>query len=379
MVLTEILSVLHILAPGEVGGLESVVRLLALGHRQIGHHVHVAAVAPGEGAREGFLRVLSDGGVQVTVLDVRGRAYIRERTLVAALCRQLEPDVVHTHGYRCDIVASSAARARRIPTVTTVHGFTGGDIKNRLYEQLQQRIFRRFSAVVAVSRPLARHLSEHGVPRERLHLLPNAYAATAPLADRETARARLGIEADGVRVGWVGRLSHEKGADVLVDAVAHLDAPRDVQVSVLGDGPEQDALRARATDAGIADRITWHGVIPGAGQLLAAFDALVLSSRTEGTPIVVLEAMAASVPIVATHVGGIPDILSPTEAVLVPPEDPAALAAAIRAVLTDPVGAAERARAARCRLAAEFGVARWLARYEEIYRMVHRRAPQLHS
>jgi len=78
-------------------------------------------------------------------------------------------------------------------------------------------------------------------------------------------------------------------------------------------------------------------------------------------------------------VGGIPDVLSPTEAVLVPPEDPAALAAGIRAVLTDPEAAATRARAARCRLAAEFGVAPWLARYAEIYRTVQRRAPQLHS
>lgn len=332
--------------------------------------MHVAAVAPGAAAREGFLPALQEGGVSVTVLDVKGRAYLRERTLVATLCRQLEPDAVHTHGYRSDIVASGAARARRIPTVTTVHGFTGGDLKNRLYERLQQRSFRRFDAVVAVSMPLAQRLSEQGVRPERLHLLPNAYAATEPPCTRTAARARLGVAPDGVRIGWVGRLSPEKGADVLVDALAYLRQPAGVPVSVLGEGAEGTTLRARAAEREVGERITWHGTVPNARRLLPAFDVLVLSSRTEGTPMVVLEAMAAGVPIVATSVGGVPNVLSPREALLVQPDDPAALACAIETVLADPASAITRARAARCRLDTEFALAPWLTRYEAIYRQL---------
>jgi glycosyltransferase involved in cell wall biosynthesis len=277
---------------------------------------------------------------------------------------------VHTHGYRPDIVASGAARARRIPTVTTVHGFTGGDFKNRLYERLQLRSFRRFDAVVAVSLPLAQRLSEQGVRRERLHLLPNAYAATEPPCTRAAARARLGVASDGVRIGWVGRLSPEKGADVLVDAVAHLRHSTRVPVSVVGDGADGAALRARAAERGVGEQITWHSTVPNAGRLLPAFDVLVLSSRTEGTPMVVLEAMAAGVPIVATRVGGIPDILSPREALLVQSEDPTALARAIDAVLAEPSSAMTRARAARCRLDTDFALAPWLTRYEAIYRQL---------
>jgi glycosyltransferase involved in cell wall biosynthesis len=347
---------------------ESVVRVLATGFHRLGHDVHVAAVAPSAEASSGFLQSLRDAGVEVTMLDVPGRAYVRERTLVAALCRSLRPDIVHTHGYRADIIASSAARARRIPTVTTVHGFTGGDFKNRVYEHLQQRAFRHFDAVVAVSRPIVARLGARGVARDRLHLLPNAYAAKETLLDRDAARERLGITDDAFRLGWVGRVSPEKGADVFVDALAQLDPRGAIAASVLGDGGERDAVRARAASLGVARQITWHGIVHGAGQLLAAFDVLVLSSRTEGTPMVVLEAMAAGVPIVATHVGGIPDMLSSIEALLVAPDDPAALAAAIRAVRTDPAAAAARARAARCRLAAQFGVEPWLERYAEIYR-----------
>ncbi|HEX5436716.1 MAG TPA: glycosyltransferase family 4 protein [Gemmatimonadaceae bacterium] len=352
--------------------MESVVRLLAIGHHARGHHVHVAAVAPGEQARSSFVGALRTGGVPVTPLTVPGRAYLRERTVVSALCRELRPDVVHTHGYRPDVIASWAARSTGIPTVTTVHGFTGGGLRNRAYERLQQRAFRRFAAVVAVSRPLASHLLHAGVSRERLHVLPNAYQADGAFLDRPAARAALQLPAQGFRVGWVGRLSREKGPDVLVDAIAQLDDLPDLGVSIVGHGREWDAVHARAVASGAADRITWHGIVPDAGRLFRAFDVLVVSSRTEGTPMVVLEAMAAGVPLVVTRVGGIPDVLGDDDARLVASEDVAALATAIRAVHADPASAATRAAAARHRLASQFAVDPWLAQYEAIYQQVQR-------
>jgi glycosyltransferase involved in cell wall biosynthesis len=143
---------------------------------------------------------------------------------------------------------------------------------------------------------------------------------------------------------------------------------------VFGDGPERESLRAQASARGVGNRITWHGVVCEAASFFRAFDVLVLSSRTEGCPIVLFEAMAAGVPIVAANVGGVPDVLSPKEARLVPPEDPAALAEAIRDVYRDPKGAALRADAARARLLAEFQLQPWLARYETIYRQLQEEA-----
>jgi glycosyltransferase involved in cell wall biosynthesis len=104
--------------------------------------------------------------------------------------------------------------------------------------------------------------------------------------------------------------------------------------------------------------------------LIPAFDVIALSSRTEGTPMVVLEAMAARVPIVAPRVGGIPDMLSATEALLVDPEDPVALASAIRTTLTDPLASAERATRAHERMVADFDLHRWLVSYENLYRSI---------
>lgn len=365
------LSILHVLAPGEAGGLESVVRLLASGQRDCGHLVRVAAVVSDAVDNHPFVTALEDAGVETTSLAIPNRTYLREWTWVAELCRQYRPDVVHTHGFRPDVLDAAAARRRGLPTITTVHGTTGGGLKVRLYERIQRLAFRFFDAVVAVSRPLAENLVASGVPRKRIHVVPNAYAGRLPVQDRSIARRNLSMENDGFVVGWVGRLSHEKGVDILLDAIAQLSS-RSVNVSIVGDGPERNTLGARAAALGLDGRITWHGMVRDAASLFRAFDVFVLSSRTEGCPMVLFEAMAAGVPIVAARVGGVADILSPREALLVPPNDPIALAEAISAVRRDRESATTRAAAAHDRLLAEFCPAQWLARYDELYRRIQK-------
>ena len=186
------MTVLHVIAPCDVGGAERVVHTLATGQHRAGHRVVVAAVL-GKGAdRHPFLGPLERAGVEAISLRVPPRAYGRERTAIAELCRRLRPGVMHTHGYHVDVVDAGAARRAGVPTVTTVHGFTGGDWKNWIYERLQRRAFRRFDAVVAVSRPLARDLERTGVPPSRLHIVPNAWPASdPPPLPRDQARAQL--------------------------------------------------------------------------------------------------------------------------------------------------------------------------------------------
>jgi len=366
--------VLHVVAPAEVGGLERVVQLLAQGQARSGGEVHVAGVLDRPSVNHQFLDLLAAGGVTTHPIAVPGRAYWRERAAVFELCRRLRPDVVHTHGARPDVVDAGVAQRLGIPAVTTVHGFTGGDWKNRFYERLQRRAYRRFSAVVAVSRPLGEQLIRDGVPIGRVHVVPNAWEEAAPPLDRAAARCVLGLSADGFLVGWAGRVSREKGPDVLLDAMLHLtDLP--ISVSVVGDGPERQSLAVRVRQLGLERRVRWHGIVRDAGRLFAAFDAFVLSSRTEGTPIVLFEAMETGVPIVATRVGGVPDVVSPAEAALVPPDDSVTLAAEIRAVYGNPAAARERARRALERLRRDFSVAPWLGRYEAIYGLVSRAAP----
>jgi glycosyltransferase involved in cell wall biosynthesis len=365
------LSILHVLAPSGAGGLETVVRSLATGQRESGHEVRVLAVVNPAAPRYPVLAALDDAGIEVVTLAIHDRAYVKEGGFIAALCRRHRPSVVHTHGFRPDVLDATVARYLGVPTATTVHGFTGGGWRLAIYERIQRLAFRRFDAVVAVSRPLADQLAADGVPRERLHVVPNAFTPTAPPLDRVAARRALSLPSDRFVAGWVGRLSPEKGADVLIDGVARLTAAP-VSVSVIGDGPDGEALRTRAVELGLGDRIAWHGAVPDASSLFRAFDVLILSSRTEGCPIVLLEAMAAGVPIIATRVGGVPEVVTPSEAILIPADDPAALAAALLDLYHARERAAARARAAHDRLLAQFQPEAWVARYDELYRRIQR-------
>jgi len=364
--LPDSLRVLHVLTPGPVGGLERVVQMLTRGQSRAGHDVHIGAIvdaAESPGCR--FLEEAAQDGVTVHALPTPHRAYRRERGMTRELFRRLSPQVGHLHGYRADVLHAGVARRLAIPCVTTVHGFTGGDAKNRFYEMLQRRSFRRMEAVVAVSLPLAEVLAAAGVPSRRLYCIPNAWEGPAPM-DGGAARERLGVPEGVFHVGFVGRLGAEKGADVFVEALAWLrELP--IIASIVGDGPQMTRLKARADQLGLGDRVGWHGIVPDAGRLFPSFDVFVLSSRTEGTPIVLFEAMAAGVPIVATRVGGVPDVVCEDEAILVEPDRPESLAEAIRAVLGDRGAARSRASRARARLDRERGAAQWVERYDRVY------------
>jgi glycosyltransferase involved in cell wall biosynthesis len=306
-------------------------------------------------------------GVVLFPLEIRPRAYWHERMRYLELFRRWRPDLVHTHGYRADLVAGSAARAAALPWVTTFHGFTGGSWKNRLYEMLQVRSARSAAGVVAVSRPLQERLTRSGIPGARIALITNGLNRSMPLLTRSAARAELGLPETDWVVGWVGRLTREKGADVLLAA---LPGAPEVRVSIVGLGAERRALEAQAGQLAVTSRVRWHGLVANACRIYSAFDCFVLSSRTEGTPIALLEAMAAGVPIVATSVGGVPDVLRSEEGLLVPPEDPAALARGIASVLRDPVRARERAERARERVEGEYAPGPWIERHRMLYQQI---------
>ena len=365
------LSIVHALAPAPFGGLETVLLHLATGLHTAGEDVTVAPiVGPGEGSEHPFVHSFEGTGVRVKPIEVPGRGYIAERRAVRELLGSVGAHVLHTHGYRPDVVDSGVAAHAGIPRVTTVHGFTGGGRKNRLYETLQRRVFRRFDAVIAVSAKLEGELVASGIPADVVHLVRNAFPSGGTALGRAEARARLGLPEGVPIVGWVGRLSQEKAPDIFVQAAAASD--EDVHFSLIGAGPELEPCERIASEAGVRDRIRFHGQIEGAGNLLPAFDVLALTSWTEGTPMVLLEAMSHGVPIVTTAVGGIPDVLAPNEAWLVEPGDVAGIGQAMRDLLNDPELARATADAARFRLERDFAVDSWIERHIEIYRSLVR-------
>lgn len=361
------LRVLHVLAPAPFGGLEQVVRTLASLQRTDPRIAEVRVATLGA-PPETFARALSAASVEVVPIVTATRAYGAQRRALGSICRQHQPDLVHLHGAHADVIGSRTAVATNAAMVSTVHGQVGGDLRNRFYEWLQRRAFSRRDAVVAVSRPLALSLIADGAPPERIHVVRNAWRAHAALRPRREARVLLGLPLEGFVLGWIGRISREKGLDLLLDALALAPLPT-LRLAIIGDGREREALIARGARSalGRGHRIFWLGSVPDASRAITALDALVISSRTEGTPIVLLEAMAAGIPVIATAVGGIPDMISESEGFLVPPNDPQALREAIDQVQRDPAEARRRTIAASQRIAAESDVGRWVDRYALVY------------
>lgn len=365
------LKVLHVISPAQVGGLERVVCSLARGQRDAGIDVRVAAVLDSDPEGHPVVEELRASGIAVDVVAIPPRSYRRERRQISDICRRWAPDVFHTHGYRTSLIDSAVGRELSIPRVSTFHGFTGGDLRNRIYEWLDRRNARGMDGIIAVSGVLAEQLVASGIAPERLHVIANAHEPRGDFLNRLEARAALALPRDAFVVGWIGRLTKEKGADVLIDAVARVQGDS-ISASVIGDGAEQRSLATQANATGA--RIVFHGAMPSAARYLRAFDVFVLSSRTEGTPMVVFEAMEAEIPIIATRVGGVPDVLRPQDALLVDREDSAALAAAIQSVARDSDAARARATNARARLNADYSVRPWVERYTAAYRQAIRAA-----
>jgi len=323
---------------------------------------HAAMLARGCAARGVAVRAFGPAATrslfpaeQFTVLDIAERpraardaaAVLRLRRLLAGYT----PQVVHAHGLRAGAVTALALPGPQRPAlVVTVHSaLPSGILPGAVYVALERLTARRAGAVLCASADLAGRMRRAGARDVALAVVP-APRAAAPSAEA-VGRARAGLGAPGRPIVLAaGRLAPQKGFDVLIEAVItlrHRDPPP--LLVIAGDGPLAARLAGHARRAGGDVRLL--GPRPDIPALLAAADVVAVPSRWEGQPLIVQEALRAGRPLVASRVGGIPRLTGDDAAMLVPPDDPGALASAIAAVLDDSalasaLGSAAAARAA---------------------------------
>jgi glycosyltransferase involved in cell wall biosynthesis len=225
------------------------------------------------------------------------------------------------------------------------------------------------SRVFAVSSELADHMAGEGFTRDRLGVIYNGIepgaSGDAPARDRR--RRELDASPDAFVIGTVARLDPVKDLGSLLQATAIVAAGRPVVLVVVGDGAERRALEARAAGLGIAQHTRFLGRRDDAREWLWACDAYVNCSISEGVSLTILEAMAASLPIVATRVGGTPEVIDETCARLVPARDPGRLAGALLGLAADPALRAALGRSARQRLESRFTIDRMVREYRDVY------------
>ena len=222
------------------------------------------------------------------------------------------PLIWHGHDYKSNLLGLILRRKYPMQLVSTVHGWVHRTWKTPLYYFVDRQCLRRYDQVACVSEDLFQDCCRIGVAREKLWLIENAIALEDYLLDVSPAeaKARLGLSPETKLVVAVGRLSHEKGFDLLIQAVANLlDAGLDVALVIAGDGSERESLQRLIDETGHRSRISLLGFVADPRQVYRAGDLYVLSSRREGLPNVVLEAMAMELPVLATSVAGIPSLL----------------------------------------------------------------------
>jgi glycosyltransferase involved in cell wall biosynthesis len=285
-------------------------------------------------------------------------------------------DLVHAQWAVSGFAASLARPLCSRPLVLTVRGSDLKAAGGGLTRWATGRALRSAARVLAVSEDLRSEAVARGAPEEKVRMLPNGVDLDAFAAsDRAEARERLGLSRDAAMVLFAGQLAPVKNPLALAAAAGGLAKlePR-VEFHVVGEGPEEEALRARAGELGVSDRVVLHGRRPHREMpaWLAACDMLILPSRSEGRPNVVLEAMAASRPVVASNVGGVSELVDDGRTgILVPAEDDAALTEALRKLLADPasrerMGAAGRARIEELGLSWKAQAAEHIRLYEEV-------------
>ncbi|QOY61978.1 glycosyltransferase [Lysobacter sp. H21R4] len=248
------------------------------------------------------------------LLPCRGRL---DRATLRALAAKIETHrvrILHAHDYKSAFYAWLASQTRAVALVATLHGHVDTSRSLRIYNRLELALLRRFDALVVVAAGQIASLRAAGVPARRIHHIDNGIDLpdTDPLhaaGTRLAARSELGIDDRTFLFAAVGRLSPEKNLSMLLDAFASTPADR-AQLLLIGDGPERAALQARIGALGLASRVRLLGVRQDMQRLYPALDCLVLPSLTEGMPLVVLEAMAHGVPVIASAVGDVPRLLS---------------------------------------------------------------------
>lgn len=286
-----------------------------------------------------FQEAAQRAGVALKFIDEKGRFDSSVLAAMSALVLRLQPDIIQTHAVKGHFLAWRAGLPRLAPWVAFHHGYTWTDWKVRLYNQLDRWSLREARHVVTVSQPFAAELEGKGVDRAKITVVHNAIDPHwgRREANPEALRARLKIPSGSKVLLLVGRFSREKDHLGLLDAVAELTRTMDVHLLLVGDGPERPHVVAKAAALGITSRITFTNQVASAEPYYSVADIAVLNSRTEGSPNALLEAMAARVPVVATSVGGIPEIVRDREsALLVPAGNPRLLTEALQELLWNP-------------------------------------------
>lgn len=343
------LKVIHVIGGGEFGGAEQhIIQLLSLMSQQ---EVKGKVICFYEA---GLSKALRDQGDDVEVLHF-GRFDFRLISGLRRVFSHEQPDIIHTHGVKANFFARIAARTlKSTPLVTTVHSLLRFDYINRVAYAVASSMEHYTRSMndhfIAVSHAIKDSLLEEGVSDKEVTVVHHGidfqrYA----LEGKGSLRTELALPEEAYVIGVVTRLVKIKGMEFIIGAMPQiLEINPMARLVIAGVGPEEANLKQLAGKLGVREKVVFAGFQEDVGSCLSSFDSFVSASLSEGLGLNVLEAMAASIPVVATKVGGILDFMKDREnGLLVEPSSSAALSSAIIQLMNDPELSSKLAQAAK--------------------------------
>jgi len=291
------------------------------------------------GGKNDFYEALKEAGASSFLLSDSMVFFARDLLMMTRKIREFRPHLLCTHDYKSNLYGFFLSKRIGIPVLSTFHGITQKDRKIAVYQWIDARILRSFNAILCVSQATRRKLSKR-IPNIALYAVPNAVdiQQVQSLAERDLQEASNCLEPETRTVLFAGRLSKEKGLIHLLQA-AELLAPRHPKVRflVLGNGPEEEKMKAYVLKKHLNHSIRFLGYIKNIYAYLKLADFLVLPSLQEGMPVVILEAFALGKAVVASRVGGIPELVqNGVSGILVEPGNAEGLGSAIESLLGNP-------------------------------------------
>jgi glycosyltransferase involved in cell wall biosynthesis len=322
-------------------------------------------------------------GIKAQLVRYQGRIDRQGFREIRRLVR--EHDIIHTHGYKADLYGYGAARLEGKPIVATCHNWLAGGAMLAAYNFLDRIALKRFDAVSAVSQTIAERLVSLGVSRERLTVISNGIDVRAFEAASSASQPEAQARNEQV-IGIVARLDLQKGFECLLNALAMLrDSFPEVRLVIAGEGPDRAKIEQMVSRRKLGGVVTIAGQQTDMPAVYAAIDIFVLPSLNEGLPMTLLEAMAASKPIVATRVGAVPSVITDGETgLLVEPADEPGLTKALAQLLANPELRRRLAEKARAHVEQHYTAAAMSRKYLAMYREVLARrgsseASQIHA
>jgi sugar transferase (PEP-CTERM/EpsH1 system associated) len=322
-----------------------------------------------------FAQKISKPNVAIHALHKQPGLSLHTHSALWRLLRTLQPAVLHSYNLSAIEYAPAALLAGVPVRVNGAHGREHNDPHgtNRKHNLLRRLMLPFYDVCYANSAAMeVWNRAVIGVPEHKSRMLGNGIDAER-FRPRSAGEARAFFGADTIVIGTVGRIQDVKDHATLLAAFLLLrerqpSLKERLRLAIVGDGPLLEAMRARAAAAGVSDAVWLPGARTDVADILRSFDIFAMSSIAEGTPGSALEAMASGLPVVGTRVGGIPEVIdNGVTGMLVPPSDPAAMAAALEQYVTAPALAHSHGQAGRERVQRKYSMAAMVAAYQELY------------